>query len=41
MAKSKRVVQATNTKNIGNSKKRAKQVQKNLEVLKNLHNKGI
>jgi len=38
MAKSKRVVQATNHKNINNSKKRAKQVQKNFEVLKSLHN---
>lgn len=37
MAKSKRIVQSTNTKNKANLKKRAKQIQKNYEVLKSLH----
>lgn len=38
MAKSKKIKQATNKKNIANAQKRAKIVQENHEVLKRLHN---
>ena len=38
MAKSKRVVQATNKKNKANAQKRAKAIQQNNEVLKKLRN---
>ena len=37
MAKSKRVVQATNHKNKANAKKRAKRIEANHQVLKNLY----